>query len=254
MICSRARCSAAYLFLIGSGAARRRGGRPAKLAHRDRRLSAGPACSAPWPASCWACATIRPTWSIGIGYDYDAIAAVLVGGTAIQGGQGSVIRTLAGRDPHQRSIQVAAAAARLSAGVAIPHRRPHRAVRHHASDRRTEAADDRALSGPPERSGTAALPVSGRRPSSCWSLLDWQRQALSEPARPRSVCLQTFATLGPVALGLGLTMLIREFDSVGRRPVRLGRLHRGSDRRRTSLARPDPGDRRRRVVRAWRRA
>jgi ribose/xylose/arabinose/galactoside ABC-type transport system permease subunit len=32
----------------------------------------------------------------GIGYDYDAIAAVLVGGTAIQGGQGSMIRTLAG--------------------------------------------------------------------------------------------------------------------------------------------------------------
>jgi ribose/xylose/arabinose/galactoside ABC-type transport system permease subunit len=32
----------------------------------------------------------------GIGYDYDAIAAVLVGGTAIGGGQGSALRTLAG--------------------------------------------------------------------------------------------------------------------------------------------------------------
>ena len=32
----------------------------------------------------------------GIGYDYDAIAAVLVGGTAIQGGQGSIIQTMAG--------------------------------------------------------------------------------------------------------------------------------------------------------------
>jgi ribose/xylose/arabinose/galactoside ABC-type transport system permease subunit len=32
----------------------------------------------------------------GAGYDYDAIAAVLVGGTAIQGGQGSVLRTLSG--------------------------------------------------------------------------------------------------------------------------------------------------------------
>jgi ribose/xylose/arabinose/galactoside ABC-type transport system permease subunit len=32
----------------------------------------------------------------GIGYDYDAIAAILVGGTAIQGGHGSVIRTFAG--------------------------------------------------------------------------------------------------------------------------------------------------------------
>lgn len=32
----------------------------------------------------------------GLGYDYDAIAAVLVGGTAIEGGRGSVVRTLAG--------------------------------------------------------------------------------------------------------------------------------------------------------------
>jgi len=32
----------------------------------------------------------------GIGYDYDAIAAILVGGTAIQGGHGSAIRTFAG--------------------------------------------------------------------------------------------------------------------------------------------------------------
>ncbi len=33
---------------------------------------------------------------LGAGYDYAAIAAVLVGGTAIQGGSGSVIRTLVG--------------------------------------------------------------------------------------------------------------------------------------------------------------
>ena len=32
----------------------------------------------------------------GLNYDYDAIAAVLVGGTTIQGGQGSVLRTLVG--------------------------------------------------------------------------------------------------------------------------------------------------------------
>lgn len=32
----------------------------------------------------------------GAGYDYDAIAAVLVGGTLIKGGQGSALRTLAG--------------------------------------------------------------------------------------------------------------------------------------------------------------
>ena len=33
---------------------------------------------------------------LGVGYDYDAIAAVLVGGTAIHGGEGSVMRTLLG--------------------------------------------------------------------------------------------------------------------------------------------------------------
>ena len=33
---------------------------------------------------------------LGTGYDYSAIAAVLVGGTAIQGGAGSVIRTAIG--------------------------------------------------------------------------------------------------------------------------------------------------------------
>jgi ribose/xylose/arabinose/galactoside ABC-type transport system permease subunit len=33
---------------------------------------------------------------IGAGYDYAAIAAVLVGGTAIQGGSGSVLRTMVG--------------------------------------------------------------------------------------------------------------------------------------------------------------
>ena len=32
----------------------------------------------------------------GIGYDYQAISAVLVGGTAIGGGEGSALRTLAG--------------------------------------------------------------------------------------------------------------------------------------------------------------
>ena len=32
----------------------------------------------------------------GFGYDYDAVAAVLVGGTAIKGGQGSAVRTLVG--------------------------------------------------------------------------------------------------------------------------------------------------------------
>jgi len=33
---------------------------------------------------------------LGAGYDYNAIGAVLVGGTSIEGGSGSVIRTLIG--------------------------------------------------------------------------------------------------------------------------------------------------------------
>ena len=33
---------------------------------------------------------------LGIGYDYSAISAVLVGGTAISGGEGSAVRSLAG--------------------------------------------------------------------------------------------------------------------------------------------------------------
>lgn len=36
------------------------------------------------------------TMAYGAGYDYDAVAAVLVGGTAIKGGEGSAVRTLAG--------------------------------------------------------------------------------------------------------------------------------------------------------------
>lgn len=36
------------------------------------------------------------TMAYGAGYDYDAVAAVLVGGTIIKGGEGSVVRTLAG--------------------------------------------------------------------------------------------------------------------------------------------------------------
>lgn len=36
------------------------------------------------------------TMAYGVGYDYDAVAAVLLGGTAIKGGEGSAVRTLIG--------------------------------------------------------------------------------------------------------------------------------------------------------------
>ena len=67
---------------------RRRGGRRRDLADRHRRLCLGRPVHRRCRHHARRCATIRPTWSYGVGYDYDAIAAVLVGGTAIQGGRG----------------------------------------------------------------------------------------------------------------------------------------------------------------------
>ena len=69
----------------------------------------------------------------GLGYDYQAISAVLVGGTAIAGGEGSALRTLAG------AFIIAVVEGLLllngfSTQMAIPHHRHHRARRHHAAD------------------------------------------------------------------------------------------------------------------------
>ena len=76
-------------------------------ARRDRRRhqrrgapSPSPMCS---PALCSAFSAVllaaryaSGDMEHGLGYDYTAISAVLVGGTAIQGGSGSVVRTLVG--------------------------------------------------------------------------------------------------------------------------------------------------------------
>ncbi len=47
--------------------------------------------------------------------------------------------------------------------------------------------------------------------------------------------MQLFATFGLVALGLGLSLLVREFDLSVSQHGRARRLHRGDDRRRASL-------------------
>jgi ribose/xylose/arabinose/galactoside ABC-type transport system permease subunit len=56
-----------------------------------------------WAGSCSAVAGILlairydgASMNYGLGYDYDAVAAVLVGGTLMKGGEGSIARTLAG--------------------------------------------------------------------------------------------------------------------------------------------------------------
>ena len=55
-----------------------------------------PAHAPPYPAILLAARYGSGDMELGLGYDYTAIAAVLVGGTAIQGGSGSVVRTLIG--------------------------------------------------------------------------------------------------------------------------------------------------------------
>jgi hypothetical protein len=58
--------------------------------------------------------------------------------------------------------------------------------------------------------------------------------------------MQLFATVGLVALGLGLSMLVREFDLSVAWHRRSRRLHRGDDRRGESVARRRVRCRRRR--------
>src|SRR5690606_33508163 len=103
----------------------------------------------------------------------------------------------------------AASAARISTGMAVPHCGRDRAARGDAADGRTEAgmtALARGLAAPRNRpylflAGTVLLLI----------VLDWNGGRFLTSATAFSV-LQTFATLGPAALGLGMTMLVREFD------------------------------------------
>ena len=141
---------------------------------------------------------------LGLGYDYTAIAAVLVGGTAIGGGSGSVVRTLVG-------VTVIAVIAtvlllRIQPAVAISDHRPDRPCGHHAPHHRGAAMIRSLLLNPTARPFTV---MAGS--IVVLALIDRGTGFFFSVGTIFSV-MQLFATFGLVALGLGLSILIREFD------------------------------------------
>ena len=80
---------------------------------------------------------------LGAGYDYTAIAAVLVGGTSIQGGSGSVVRTLIGVTVIA-IIEVVLLLRGFSQQLQYLITGLHRARRHHAAHHRRAGDDARA--------------------------------------------------------------------------------------------------------------
>ncbi len=149
--------------------------------------------------------------SYGWGYDYSAIAAILIGGTAIQGGGGSVVQT--------------------SLGVAFIALVQNLLVLHGAREEwqvfglgimvlaviilQARGSASAAIAG----SATTLVRTRNSRRSFVLLaftvvlliVLDFgQGRVLS--AATAFTSLQQFATIGPVALGLGLTMIIGEFD------------------------------------------
>ena len=146
---------------------------------------------------------------LGTGYDYTAIAAVLVGGTAIQGGSGSVMRTLARRHRHRhhRGACCCCAASASNCNISSPG----------SSCSASSCCTPSASGVDGARPQIPAGPVDcGRSPSwlarsSCSALMDRGHGYFFNLGTVFSV-MQLFATFGLVALGLGLSMLVREFD------------------------------------------
>ena len=146
---------------------------------------------------------------LGTGYDYTAIAAVLVGGTAIQGGSGSVVRTLIGvtviaiievvlllRGFSQQLQYLITGIIVLSVIMLHTHRREALMNAHFV----------KFLLSPTIRPFTimaCAIIVLG--------IMDRGHGYFFSVGTIFSV-MQLFATIGLVALGLGLSMLVREFD------------------------------------------
>ena len=188
----------------------------------------------------------------GIGYDYDAIAAVLVGGTAIQGGQGSMIRTLAGVAVIS-VVQVVLLALRLSSGVAVSDRGVDRAFGRDAPHGRCQGAEAEAMSwsrlGDPQfrpylfLAGTVCLVGASRL----------GRRTFPQPG---DGLLDHAIVCDPGAGGARARPHHADWRvrPVGGRHVRARRMHRGAHRCRSSLGSawcwrclPDAGS-------AWRRA
>ncbi len=130
----------------------------------------------------------------GVAYDYDAIAAVLVGGTAIGGGSGSALRTFAGA-----MVIAAVQVMLLLKGL-------RQEWQYLAAGLIVLAVIVLQLAGPHWRPFTVL--------AACILLLaalDGGQGAFLSAATAYST-LQIFATVSLVTLGLGLTMMIREFD------------------------------------------
>ncbi len=199
-----------YIFLIGDGpaAARALGLRNWPIVATAYAL-AGFFCAV--PAMLLATRFGSGNMSYGQGYDYTAITAVLIGGTAIQGGRGSIVRTVAGMvfialiqnllvlHGFRQEWQIFGLGIMVLAVIVLQ-----------AHDSKAVAAAPTTLvhrvQNPTFRSwGLLALV------GLILMLLDIGQWRFLSSATAFSA-LQQFATVGPVALGLGLTMIAREFD------------------------------------------
>jgi ribose/xylose/arabinose/galactoside ABC-type transport system permease subunit len=151
----------------------------------------------------------------GAGYDYNAIAAVLVGGTAISGGSGSVLRSFFGLVVIA-TVQVLLVLWGLSSSGSIWSRPDHARGDHAANNGDVERAAD---GGVVEKAVTTLFRRSQIvRPLALFiasvallAIVDGGQGRVLSLATANNA-LQTFATLGPLTLGLGLTMLVGEFD------------------------------------------
>jgi ribose/xylose/arabinose/galactoside ABC-type transport system permease subunit len=147
----------------------------------------------------------------GQGYDYSAIAAILIGGTAIQGGRGSILQTCFGvafialvqtllvLHGAREEWQVFGLGVMVFVVIML---------QTHGDAGGSAAATTAVLRvrDPHLRALILlALTILGMM------LLDIGHGRFLAKATAFTA-LQQFATLGPVALGLGLTMIIREFD------------------------------------------
>lgn len=200
-----------YLFLIGDGpaAAQTLGIRSWPVIATAYAL-AGFFCAA--PAMLLAARFGSGNMSYGQGYDYSAITAVLVGGTAIQGGRGSIVRTVAGMafialtqnllvlHGFQEAWQIFGLGILVLAVIVL-----QAADRTAGANALTTSAVQRTQNQTFRSWGLLALVVL------IMALLDIGQWRFLSSATAFSA-LQQFATLGPVALGLGLAMLAREFD------------------------------------------
>ena len=148
------------------------------------------------------------TTSYGEGYDYAAIAAILVGGAAIQGGRGSIIGTCFGvafialvqtllvLHGAQQEWQVFGLGVIVFAIILVTKEAGESGAAPTTIVLRTPHAHLRPLI-------LVVGTVAG------FSLLDSGHFLTAATAFS---ALQQFATIGPVALALGLTMLVGEFD------------------------------------------